>query len=540
MRIDRIRLANFCGVAAAEVRFAPTGVTIVHGPNEAGKSTLMLAIGLLFEYRDDSNHKEVRSAKPVNRDAGAEVEADVEVGGLRFTYFKRFHKDRETRLAIHGPHPENLSGREAHERVAEILSASVDTALWQALRITQGQSPDMPELHNQPALAQALDRAAGAARSGEKEEALFDAARTEYARYYTDTGREREDPLGVAKRRAEEGAQTVTALQAQLKAVEDDVAKFALLERSVAAQRRGIVALDAAQKTAQVNWEAVAKLAAECERAKAAHELADQAHKAARGAVERRAELAASVASAISEAAGASERRARTAEELASATQALEAARTRRDAALDAAGARDAEERLRLADLNYRKEAFELVLMQERLDHVRRADADAVAAATVVATTRITEKLRAAIREAEIALKTRQAVLEAAAPRLTLRALTAHRSVIDGDDLDLAAGEVREFALAGPLTAGIAGVAELRVDPGNSAQDLREEVDVAQAALAKACAKAGVASPAEAETALTALQEARRTVAERDRVAAQHLRDLSRDALAQRIEVTRA
>ena len=309
MRIDRIRLANFCGVAAAEVRFAPTGVTIVHGPNEAGKSTLMLAIGLLFEYRDDSNHKEVRSAKPVNRDAGAEVEADVEVGGLRFTYFKRFHKDRETRLAIHGPHPENLSGREAHERVAEILSASVDTALWQALRITQGRNLDMPELHNQPALAQALDRAAGAARSGEKEEALFDAARAEYARYYTPTGMEGKDSLVPARRRADETAQAVEGLTTQLKAVEDDVAKFAQLERTVATQRRGIGALEAAQKAAQASWEAVAKLAAECERAKAARELADQALAAARSAVERRAELAAAVATAVSHAAGARDRK---------------------------------------------------------------------------------------------------------------------------------------------------------------------------------------------------------------------------------------
>lgn len=49
MKIDRIRLKNFCGVTEAQVRFAPKGVTIVHGPNEAGKSTLMQGINVLFD-----------------------------------------------------------------------------------------------------------------------------------------------------------------------------------------------------------------------------------------------------------------------------------------------------------------------------------------------------------------------------------------------------------------------------------------------------------------------------------------------------------
>src|SRR4051794_37005083 len=107
MRIDRIRIKNFCGVAEAEVRFAPKGVTIVHGPNEAGKSTLMQGINVLFDHKDDSRKEEVRLTKPVHRDVGSEVEADVEIDSFRFTYFKRFHKDRETRLTIHAPKAEN-------------------------------------------------------------------------------------------------------------------------------------------------------------------------------------------------------------------------------------------------------------------------------------------------------------------------------------------------------------------------------------------------------------------------------------------------
>lgn len=201
MRIDRIRLKNFGGVTESEVRISPTGVTVIHGANEAGKSSLMQGINILFDYRDDSKAEDVRVTKPVNRDVGSEVEVDVNVGPCRFTYFKRFHKDRETRLTIHAPKAESLVGREAHDRVQEILSCSFDIGLWRALRIVQGGNLLMPELNSQPALAQALDRVAGQAKSGENEEALFEAAGVEHRLYFTPSGKEKEDPVGQARAR---------------------------------------------------------------------------------------------------------------------------------------------------------------------------------------------------------------------------------------------------------------------------------------------------------------------------------------------------
>ena len=277
MRINRIRLKNFAGVSEAEVQFAPTGVTVVHGPNEAGKSTLMNGINVLFDHRDDSRKEEVRLTKPVNRDVGSEVEADVEIGEYEFTYFKRFHKDKETRLSIRAPKAESVVGREAHERVQQILAGAVDTALWQALRIVQGGNLEMPELHNQPALAQALDKVAGQAKSGEKEEALFEATRSECGLYYTATGKEREDPVGQARTRAAQTQQAEDALRVQLKEVEDDIERFAALERSAATARRSLAGLEAAQQKAQLAWESVSRLANNAARAKAAHQIAHQA-----------------------------------------------------------------------------------------------------------------------------------------------------------------------------------------------------------------------------------------------------------------------
>ena len=139
MKIHSIRLENFAGVSSSKVTFTPTGVTVVERPNEIGKSSLFQALDLLLDYRDSSTSQVVARARPVHVDAGAEVEADLEVGEYRFTYSKRFHNGPQTKLVINAPQPENLTGREAHDRVTQILQSSMDAELWKALRIVQGE-----------------------------------------------------------------------------------------------------------------------------------------------------------------------------------------------------------------------------------------------------------------------------------------------------------------------------------------------------------------------------------------------------------------
>jgi AAA domain len=540
VRIDRVRLKNFSGVSDAEVRFAPVGVTIVHGPNEAGKSTLMQGINVLFDFRDDSRHEEVRNTKPVNRDVGSEVEADIEIGAYNFTYFKRFHKERETRLTIRTPRAENLSGREAHDRVQQILSGSVDTALWRALRIAQGQHLKMPELHNQPALAQALDRAAGQAKSGEQEEALFEAAQAEYARYFTDKGREKEDPIGQARTHAADAATRLLSLQTQLKELEDDLNRYANLEKSVATHRRSVGILQDARKKAQADWDEVSKLAANLERASSAHQLAVQAAQNSKAAVQQRAEQVTRVQTSGEAARHAAALQASATSAHSEAAQRLNFASTAQAAAQKIASQMETEAVIREADLKFREGEFALVLLQERLTNVREADADAASATAFVAASKITEKLRASIREAELAVKTAQGVLNVASPQLTITALQAISIAINGVTHSLATGEQRAMAVNEVVCATFAHLAEFRVEPGTSAQALRQAVAQAEAVLAKACAKAGVTTPEQAETAWTALADAKRTVAECDRIARQHLRDLTRETLGQLVVTTQA
>lgn len=531
MRIDRIRLTNFCGVRESEVRFAPRGVTIVHGPNETGKSTLMLGINILFDHRDDSKKEEVRRTKPVNLDTGSEVEADVEIGAYRFTYFKRFHKDRETRLTIHAPKAESLTGREGHERVQQILSASLDTNLWRALRIVQGENLDMPELHDQPAIAQALDRAAGQARSGEREEWLFEAAQAEYRAYFTDKGKEKEDPIGKARSAASAAAAGALELQEQLNALDADIALYAALTRESVTLGRSLAGLEAAVGKAHETWDAVSALSSEVERCRNAHQSSEQARNAAGASLQQRRQLIDTAENAASRVSKETAANLELAEALASAETARQQASEVCNRAIAIAELAEQEEKTRRGDQAHRKDEFELVTMEERLQRIKAAEAAASAAGDVIAGTSITEALRTRIREAELKLGTARGILDAASPQLHIRALRAATIVVNGRAETLAADEARTTPVTETVTGRLGDTIEFRVEPGTSAETLHQRMRDADLTLKRACEQAGVATPAAAESAWTALNDAKRIVDERDRIVTENLRDLTRQRL---------
>ncbi len=189
MRITRVRLKNYRGIDEREIELEPLGVTVIQGPNEIGKSSIAEGLDLLLEHLDSSGRKEIKDVQPVGRDVGPEVEVDMETGPYAFTYRKRFLRDRETVLRITRPRPENLAGREAHERVQSMLEETLDRSLWRALRITQGDKVGDIKLNGIGSLSAALDAAAGTTPVGDAETSLYDRAREEYLKYWTDTGR---------------------------------------------------------------------------------------------------------------------------------------------------------------------------------------------------------------------------------------------------------------------------------------------------------------------------------------------------------------
>jgi len=111
MKLHRLVLTNYRGVAHREIEFPDHGVVVVYGANEIGKSSMIEALDLLLESRDRSTKKEVKQVKPTNSDVGSEVTAEISSGPYRFVYHKRFHKKCETALTVLAPAPRTADRR---------------------------------------------------------------------------------------------------------------------------------------------------------------------------------------------------------------------------------------------------------------------------------------------------------------------------------------------------------------------------------------------------------------------------------------------
>ncbi len=521
MRLLRIRLRNFRGVDEREVAFARDGVTVIIGPNEVGKSSMAEALDMLFSQLDSTTKAEVKAVKPVDRDAGPEVEADIETGPYAFTYRKRFLRSSETVLQIRRPRPESLTGRQAHERVEQILAETMDAALWKALRIRQGEGLGQAALGEAASgsLGQALDRAAGTVPEGPVETSLFDRARVEYDQYWTPTGKSKGDwPLREA---VNQHQAMVDGIEAQLRAVAADVERDADLttERARLVEAKGpeeahVVELEG-------RWRRIEALVRNVERL-------EESERAARVTAERAAEACQARDDAVRELVAAVGERDRQRALVAAAAPSLASARERCEAAAarlaEARAARETAEaaaRTARGDVEFLRARLALVELTERRASLAAARAALAGAEAAARATRVDDAVLGAIRAADRELQVARALVEAARPSLTVTALRDLTLLVDGARVALRAGGAERRSVEERLVVEVPEV--LRVEAAGGAGDaaVAERFEAAERGLRDACRQGGVADLAAAEAAaivrrdaLAARTEQRRRVTE--------------------------
>lgn len=521
MRLLRLRLRDFKGTDDRTIELARTGVTIVEGPNEAGKSSILEALDLLLEELDSTNKASVRDVQPVGRDVGPYVEAEIEAGAYRFTYAKQWLRGQTTTLTVTQPVLENRTGREAHERVRAILAETVDESLWKALRISQGQAPGRVHVAGSRSLADALDRAAGTVPVGAEETSLFDRAREEYLHYWTDTGR----PKAWAEARARETTAAeahLAEVEAGLRQIEADVAEVARLEAEIATldaaqpelERRRTELAERLQRIADLEGRQATLDAEET----AARTIAEQA----RG---RDLERAGQVAAA---AAAATDLDARVAAQAADAPTRASAEAGRTAAAAARAAARtsvvEADRRARgiRAAVGIARDARELAEKDQRLERIRAARAAREAAAIALRRCTVDDAKRTEIEAAHRELLQARARLDEAGPAVTITALAPLSGTLDGTPLALATGAAESRRVRDALTFEVPGVVRIGVETGTGSGDLRRRAEDAEARYQALCRDAGVA---DVDGAATAAAE-RAQVVEAGKAARQTLAEL--------------
>src|SRR5699024_8307427 len=187
-RIRRVRLVNFRGIEEADLEFDADGVTIIEGPNEAGKSSVAEAIRLIRGYRDTSRAKEVLDVQPVGTDVGPRIEIEVTTGGYHFVYRQQFVKKPSTERDLLAPRTEQVTGRQAHDKVESIFAETLDPQLWDALQMVQGESFQQPALARIAPLCTSLSEAGGEPGRVGEHQPLLDRIERGYARDYTPGG----------------------------------------------------------------------------------------------------------------------------------------------------------------------------------------------------------------------------------------------------------------------------------------------------------------------------------------------------------------
>jgi hypothetical protein len=534
VRIHRIRLHNYRGVADRIVEPDPTGVTVIEGPNEIGKSSLAEALDLILEHLDDTRKQAVRCVQPVDRDVGPEVEVDLEVGAYRFSYSKRFLKRPETLLRIVTPRPENHTGREAHERVQQILAEGLDTDLWKALRVLQDRGVDQACIAQATSLTQALDRAAGGEVAGERDDGIFEAVRAEYGKYFTDTGHPKKIQTDAAMA-AEDARSAASGLENELRAVEELVERAASLERSVAELRQQVVEAERTKATRETE---VRELEQQEERAGALKLAWVQAAETARHRAQEskaRQELVDTVREAAARVTELHVREGEVTPTVATASEALEKAR----AALELAEAeardagRDAE--LGVRDEQYHRDRLDLELLVERRQRIEARRAETEEAREVLSRSGVDDALVERLRKAGEELIRLEAQLEAGSPKLRFTALGDLALELGSHARVLRSGETFEETVGEKYSLRIPHVAELELTAGTSLDRLVSTRDQAQARLRKLLEQAGVADVEQAEQARWARRDAEQKIARADTAITQDLRDLSLEQMLEKI-----
>ncbi len=511
MRLHRITLRHVRGVAGHTIDLPATGVTIVEGPNEVGKSTTAEAVDALLDVKDSSKSQSIRDLQAIDVDSGPRVEVELSIGEWRGVYTKQWGKGRTTLLRVTAPRPEQASGDEAHERVRQVLDGSVDLALWQAMRVQQGASLAPAAWQQVPALGQALDRAASrdgpAAGSGSEHEDLYARVQAEAAQFFTARTARPTGSLAVAVEAYRCAQSQVESLGAEVVEAQRDVDEAARLARELSGIGAREGELSDVLKQARESAAALDRLRDALDRSTDGRPGLVAAVSACRRDREERRRLATEVTDRTSRLAAlqpdveeARERLAAMAAQLASSIARLRTARAGRDRARRAVRAVDDER----ARARTRQEAAQL---RTRLAALTAEQERLTAAQASLEQCRVDD---AALRELETAASRvwqAERAQQLAAPTMTVLRLGEQEVNLDG--APLVSGSTVKLPVTSARCVEVPGTVEVLVRPGAGSADLDLDLDRARSDLAEQLDAAGVATVDEARAAVEKRQVAR-------------------------------
>jgi uncharacterized protein YhaN len=536
VRVHRIRLRDYKGVEDAEVEFASEGVTIVEGPNEVGKTSLAEALTIALEQLDSSTRQDIRDAKPVHRDAGPWVEVELSTGPYRLIIEKRWLRSPMTHLRVLEPKAEEMTGREAHDRLRSIIAETLDEQLFRALHHYQGVTIEQAALGQSTSLSSALDAAAsGESLAGQREASLVDLVQGERLRYFTPTGRPSIERATAAKELNLLCA-AVDGARAELDALDVLGDEHRSLVADIARLGAEQVAVVRAFDDASRFWESVQMRKVAVAQAAMINATTLGAEHEAQRQVDDRNALRATEATTASRRASAEVAAETDRPAIEEAYVAVQKASARRDAArLERLDAEAAEHSARGRE-EFARRLVSRELWAERLANVRSGQAKLADARNVLVANRLDEQRLVAIESVSLSLTEASARLAASSAVVKFEALDSVSLRSDGFARVLERGEAFEARVDDVLTFELGELVRVTVIGGSPEAQLREALETAEAEFRELLADAGVPQDATVAQCRLAAQQRRDSEASADQ-AAKLIADSLRDLTIERLEL---
>ncbi|MCH7742936.1 MAG: AAA family ATPase [Proteobacteria bacterium] len=509
MRLLKLSLDNWRGVAALAVEFSE-GVTLIEGPNEIGKSSIVEAVRMLFNELDSSKKYSVKAIKPVDQDIGSHVEVEVKSGKYHFIYSKTFNKTTQTSLNVLAPSKKQLTGREAHETVEKMLDETVDMALWEALLVDQGEKVALANIQDSAGLAKALDKAASSTATGSDETGLYEAVKNEYERYFTlKTGKSRfsaeetaYDKAGVALEAAQKAvaevettaeahhrsAAEVLRIKAELPELKDKVTDYEKVWQAVKSLKDIVEAKNkecvATQSIQQVALDAQSTRQSLIDDIMTGQDKVDEARKKQEPLQEKTDKLKGQSGNAQLV--------------IADWRTKVKAARINFDLAQE--------------DQRHVHNLEALDKEKNRLKQLGDISEKKKSSVQVLGSIKINDAAMERLREAESRLAIARGTRNTAAFNISVTAETKFVMELDGEEVSLRESEVVTRTVASQLRMRLPGIATIEITPSQSVAELQEEVEDAEEALGHLMSPLGVNNLKEAVIANEQRADAQRDV----------------------------
>ena len=193
MRIHEIWAENVRGITTRKsIKPAPSGVTLVHAPNESGKTTLSEVLTFLFTFPSASNHAAIKNLQPVGKDVGPSMGATIEIGPDIYEIKKQWLKEKKTELVVTGSRNLQLAGLDAQREIEEIFAGALDATFWELLQLPQADFNSLVGTDFSDDFLEDLQNLLDKISTDSEEEnadSLFEKVESEYGKWFTANGR---------------------------------------------------------------------------------------------------------------------------------------------------------------------------------------------------------------------------------------------------------------------------------------------------------------------------------------------------------------